>query len=84
MRTAAVLSSLRIRSPIPRDLTRGTGDCDDILFSARHLPLARATSFESWLDLSGVSHRRAGFFRAKCQCAMVLTLGGVMLALQRA
>jgi len=32
------------------------------VFAARHLPLARATSLESWLDLSGAPHLRAGFF----------------------
>jgi hypothetical protein len=35
---------------------------DDTVFAARHLPLARATSFESWSDLSGAPYLRAGFF----------------------
>src|SRR3979411_3027848 len=34
-------------------------------FAARHLPLARATSLESWLDLSGAPDLRAGFFAGK-------------------
>src|SRR5687767_12928212 len=39
------------------------------VFAARHLPLARATSFESWSDLSGAPHLRAGFFVRKGPCA---------------
>jgi len=42
---------------------------DDTVFAARHLPLARATSFESWSDLSGAPHLRAGFFTRKAPCA---------------
>ena len=38
---------------------------DDTEFAARHLPLARATSLESWSDLSGAPHLRAGFFARK-------------------
>jgi hypothetical protein len=33
-------------------------------FAARHLPLARATSLESWLDLSGAPTCAPDFLRA--------------------
>jgi hypothetical protein len=52
---------------------RGAAIAGVTVFAARHLPLARATSLESWSDLSGVSHRRAGFFFPQEACARPVT-----------
>ena len=54
-------------------------------FAARHLPLARATSLESWSDLSGAPTCAPDFLCARAmRVRMVATLGGVTLALQKA
>ena len=58
--------------------TPGLAIANHTEFAARYLPLARATSLESWSDLSGVSYRRAGLFSH----TEVWTLGGVTLALK--
>jgi hypothetical protein len=70
----------------------GLAIVNDILFAARHSPwLGPPARFESWSDLSGVSHRRAGFFSRKEPCArrpwsrgLACFIYMVTLALQRA
>jgi len=58
---------------------------DDTVFAARHLPLARATSFESWSDLSGAPTCAPDFLRARAmRVRIVSTLGAVTLARQKA
>lgn len=54
---------------------------DDTEFAARHLPLARATSLESWSDLSGAPHLRAGFFARTGHAHLVLGIGGIAVLL---
>ena len=48
-----------------RDFVSRAAIAGETVFAARHLPLARATSLESWSDLSGAPYLRAGFFVRK-------------------
>ena len=74
----AVSSSLLIHRRRPRISYRGLRLPALSVFAARHLPLARATSLESWSDLSGAPTCAPDFLRARAmRVRMAPTLGGV-------